>query len=91
MQSKSKIQKYSYPPRINLSELVNEAKKQLSLQCEPCITYVIIIIIIIVIIIIIIIIFLYSFSLLINSSSFNKAMKEGKKRKLLIKVLTLCI
>ena len=46
MQSKSKIQKYSYPPRINLSELVNEAKKQLSLQCEPCITYVIIIIII---------------------------------------------
>ena len=90
MQSKSKIQKYSYPPRINLSELVNEAKKQLSLQCEPCITYVIIIIIIIVIIIIIII-FLYSFSLLINSSSFNKAMKEGKKRKLLIKVLTLCM
>ena len=88
MQSKSKIQKYSYPPRINLSELVNEAKKQLSLQCEPCITYVIIIIIIV--IIIIIIIFLYSFSLLINSSSFNKAMKEGKKRKLLIKVLQLC-
>ena len=28
MQSKSKIQKYSYPPRINLSELVNEAKQQ---------------------------------------------------------------
>ena len=84
MQSKSKIQKYSYPPRINLSELVNEAKQQPSLQCEPCITYVITIIIIIVIIIII---FLYSFSLLINSSSFNKAMKEGKKRKLLIKVL----
>ena len=72
---------------INLSELVNEAKQQPSLQCEPCITYVITIIIIIVIIIIIIIIFLYSFSLLINSSSFNKAMKEGKKRKLLIKVL----
>lgn len=89
MQSKSKIQKYSYPPRINLSELVNEAKQQPSLQCEPCITYVITIIIIIVIIIIIII-FLYSFSLLINSSSFNKAMKEGKKRKLLIKVLQLC-
>ena len=88
MQSKSKIQKYSYPPRINLSELVNEAKQQPSLQCEPCITYVItIIIIIVIIIIIIIIIFLYSFSLLINSSSFNKAMKEGKKRKLLIKVL----
>ena len=89
MQSKSKIQKYSYPPRINLSELVNEAKQQPSLQCEPCITYVItiIIIIVIIIIIIIIIIFLYSFSLLINSSSFNKAMKEGKKRKLLIKVL----
>ena len=88
MQSKSKIQKYSYPPRINLSELVNEAKQQPSLQCEPCITYVItIVIIIVIIIIIIIIIFLYSFSLLINSSSFNKAMKEGKKRKLLIKVL----
>ena len=40
MQSKSNIQKYSYPLRINLSELVNDAKQQLSLQCEPCITYV---------------------------------------------------
>ena len=35
MQSKSKIQKYSYLPRINLRKLVNEAKQRLSLQREP--------------------------------------------------------
>ena len=34
MQSKSKIQKNSYLPRINLSESVNEAKQQLSMQRE---------------------------------------------------------
>ena len=35
MQSKSKIEKYSYLPRINLCELVNEAKQRLSMQSEP--------------------------------------------------------
>ena len=34
MQSKSKIQKDSYLPRINISESVNEAKQQLSMQRE---------------------------------------------------------
>ena len=33
--SKSKIEKYSYLPRINLCELVNEAKQRLSMQREP--------------------------------------------------------
>ena len=32
MQSKSKIKKYSYLPRIDLCELVNEAKQRLSMQ-----------------------------------------------------------
>ena len=35
MQSKSKIQKYSYLPKIILRKLVNEAKQRLSLQREP--------------------------------------------------------
>ena len=35
MQSKSKIQKYSYLPRIILRKLVNEVKQRLSLQREP--------------------------------------------------------
>ena len=35
MQSKSKIQKYSYLSRINVLELVNEAKQRLSLKREP--------------------------------------------------------
>ena len=35
MPSKSKIEKYSYLPRINLCELVNEAKQRLSMQGEP--------------------------------------------------------
>ena len=32
---KSKIQRYSYLPRINLCELFNEAKQRLSMQREP--------------------------------------------------------
>ena len=35
MQSKYKIQKYSYLSRIILCKLVNEAKQRLSLQREP--------------------------------------------------------
>ena len=35
MKLKSKIQKYSYLPRINLCELFNEAKQRLSIQREP--------------------------------------------------------
>ena len=35
MKLKSKIQRYSYLPRINLCELFNEAKQRLSMQSEP--------------------------------------------------------
>ena len=35
MHSKLKIEKYSYRPRINLRQLVNEAKDRLSMGREP--------------------------------------------------------
>ena len=35
MPSGSKIEKYYYLPRINLCELVKEAKQRLSMQREP--------------------------------------------------------